>query len=132
MYQQEIHFFWPLTEQIRLDLDYTPCEEFEEEKRKKFASDSILLSLGDCNLWGTTSINNANLNPSSFVFNSNKGEVMKMDQEGIKMYPSTSAAKNAGYWGLTDKDFRIYRLKKPNWLARKATELIFSWIWVDV
>ncbi len=26
MYQQEISFFWPLTEQIPLDLDYAPCE----------------------------------------------------------------------------------------------------------
>ena len=26
MYQQEIRFFWPLTEQIPLDLDYTGCE----------------------------------------------------------------------------------------------------------
>ena len=25
MYQQEIKFFWPLTEQIPLDLDYTKC-----------------------------------------------------------------------------------------------------------
>lgn len=25
-YQQEIKFFWPLTEQIPLDLDYTGCE----------------------------------------------------------------------------------------------------------
>jgi hypothetical protein len=25
MYQQEIQFFWPLTEQIPLDLDYTEC-----------------------------------------------------------------------------------------------------------
>lgn len=25
MYQQEIRFFWPLTEQIPLDLDYTDC-----------------------------------------------------------------------------------------------------------
>jgi len=25
MYQQEIKFFWPLTEQIPLDLDYTEC-----------------------------------------------------------------------------------------------------------
>ena len=25
MYQQEIKFFWPLTEQIPLDLDYTDC-----------------------------------------------------------------------------------------------------------
>ena len=26
MYQQEIKFFWPLTEQIPLDLDYADCE----------------------------------------------------------------------------------------------------------
>lgn len=26
MYQQEIEFFWPLTEQIKLDLDYTDCD----------------------------------------------------------------------------------------------------------
>jgi hypothetical protein len=26
VYQQEIQFFWPLTEQIPLDLDYAPCE----------------------------------------------------------------------------------------------------------
>lgn len=25
MYQQEIQFFWPLTEQIPLDLDYSEC-----------------------------------------------------------------------------------------------------------
>lgn len=25
MYQQEIQFFWPLTEQISLDLDYSDC-----------------------------------------------------------------------------------------------------------
>ena len=27
MYQQSIQFFWPLTEQIPLDLDYTNCEK---------------------------------------------------------------------------------------------------------
>ena len=27
MYQQEIEFFWPLTEQIPLDLDYSECEK---------------------------------------------------------------------------------------------------------
>ena len=26
MYQQQIEFFWPLTEQIPLDLDYEECE----------------------------------------------------------------------------------------------------------
>jgi hypothetical protein len=29
MKQQEIQFFWPLTEQIKLDLDYTQCHPHE-------------------------------------------------------------------------------------------------------
>ena len=31
MYQQEIQFFWPLTEQILLDLDFKPCQDYETE-----------------------------------------------------------------------------------------------------
>jgi hypothetical protein len=27
MKQQEIEFFWPLTQQISLDLDYSPCSD---------------------------------------------------------------------------------------------------------
>ena len=27
MYQQEIQFFWPLTEQVPLDLDFTECDK---------------------------------------------------------------------------------------------------------
>lgn len=33
MQQLEIKFFWPLTEQIPLDLDFKPSEEYEDEKR---------------------------------------------------------------------------------------------------
>lgn len=35
MIQQDIQFFWPLTEQIKLDLDYTPCEKYNKEKLAK-------------------------------------------------------------------------------------------------
>lgn len=31
--QQEIKFFWPLTEQVPLDLDYAPCEPPKLEVR---------------------------------------------------------------------------------------------------
>lgn len=34
MYQQPFEFFWPLTEQIPLDLDYTPCIEFTKSKHE--------------------------------------------------------------------------------------------------
>lgn len=32
MDQLEIKFFYPLTEQIALDLDYEPCRKYEQEK----------------------------------------------------------------------------------------------------
>lgn len=35
MQQLEIKFFWLLTEQIPLDLDYTPCYEYGDEQRRK-------------------------------------------------------------------------------------------------
>lgn len=34
MQQLCIEYFYPLTEQIALDLDYTPCKKYEEDKRK--------------------------------------------------------------------------------------------------
>lgn len=34
MYQTEIEFFWPLTEQINLDLDFSPCEKYNQDKLK--------------------------------------------------------------------------------------------------
>lgn len=47
MQQLEIKFFWPLTEQIPLDLDYTGCE------KPKLALNSIPLN-GNA-MWGTVS-----------------------------------------------------------------------------
>ena len=49
MHQQEIKFFWPLTEQVPLDLDYTDCEK----PKLTVTSDSIGQTLFTTN--GTTS-----------------------------------------------------------------------------
>lgn len=48
MYQQPFEFFWPLTEQIPLDLDYTPCIEFTKSKHKSqiVSPQGTLFSLG--------------------------------------------------------------------------------------
>ena len=37
--QTEIQFFWPLTEQIPLDLDFSPSLAYEEEKRRQATLD---------------------------------------------------------------------------------------------
>lgn len=42
MQQLEIKFFFPLTEQIPLDLDFTPCEKYLEELRAKQIANSII------------------------------------------------------------------------------------------
>ena len=49
MYQQSIQFFWPLTEQISLDLDYTDCD-----RPKLHYDNSVLSNTGICFTNGTT------------------------------------------------------------------------------
>jgi hypothetical protein len=53
MYQQEIQFFWPLTEQIPLDLDYRPSYEYEAKKRADLIAGSVLMSNGVGITWAT-------------------------------------------------------------------------------
>ena len=36
MQQLEIQYFFPLTEQIELDLDFTESEHYDEQRRKKY------------------------------------------------------------------------------------------------
>ena len=52
MYQLEIKFFWPLTEQIPLDLDYSVCEK---PKLTTPYVNNGLLTLSDNSItWSTT------------------------------------------------------------------------------
>ena len=53
MKQLEIEFFYPLTEQIPLDLDYAPCAAFAEEQRMKMYSNSVLIAGNGITSWGT-------------------------------------------------------------------------------
>lgn len=123
MYQNEIKFFWPLTEQIDLDLDYTPCANYQAAKIESFGT----LQIGNGG-WGATTISNALVNPT-ITFEANGQERMRFTNEGIMMMGG--GAKKAGYWAINANDFRIYRDKKPNWIARKATQLVFGWKWID-
>lgn len=55
MKQLEIQYFWPLTEQIALPLDYTKCNEYDEAKRAKMFSESVTLSINGATTWCTVS-----------------------------------------------------------------------------
>ena len=64
MHQLEIEYFFPLTEQIPLDLDFNPCKEYAEQKQREMwaavASGNVLISAGTGTTWATIS----NIEPS--------------------------------------------------------------------
>jgi len=81
MRQLEIQYFFPLTEQIELDLDFKPCADYEEAQRKKQAytgynfdtwntNGAVLMSTGSNVTWsqriGDWEIPNENKQPSKF------------------------------------------------------------------
>jgi hypothetical protein len=105
MQQLAIEYFFPLTEQISLDLDFTPSKEYEEAKRKAWLSNSVLMSNGAI---GSTTW--ANVEPTTFQFRPNPNTV--------------------GHWKVTEH-IQVYQEKKPRWLVRKMSELLLGWKWMD-
>jgi hypothetical protein len=63
MQQLEIKYFFPLTEQIPLDLDYTPCIEFQNAKNASVVINNTGLVLSVAN-GGTTWASVSNIQPS--------------------------------------------------------------------
>jgi len=56
MYQQEIQFFWPLTEQIPLDLDFTDCDRpklWTTLPINNGGTGVVLMSTGSSVTWST-------------------------------------------------------------------------------
>ena len=73
MQQLEISYFFPLTEQIALDLDFTPSKEYETKLWEERAKSSITISSGmglmvgnGGTCWATVS---NNLGAPSFTIN---------------------------------------------------------------
>ena len=108
MQQLEIQFFWPLTEQIPLDLDYSPCDNYSKQLFGSITSvDSAALTIsGD---WGniTTATNIA---PNSFHIRDEPGSV--------------------GYWEITE-GMRAYKNEKPKYYIRYLTRILLGWVWKD-
>jgi hypothetical protein len=57
--QLEIEFFFPLTEQIPLDLDFTPSEDYIKEQRRKQAASSYSIGNGGIGYVTTASVINS-------------------------------------------------------------------------
>lgn len=106
MHQLEIQYFFPLTEQIPLDLDYTPSENYERSKRN-------LVSTTTLKDWLITNGMTANTN--------------------LQFAPTLNFSPDpdsVGYWEIT-KTLNVWRKTKPNWLHRKQTEFLLGWKWKD-
>jgi len=107
MKQLEIEYFFPLTQQIPLDLDFTPCQEYELNKEKFTTSitNSLLYNGSDFTLTNSA-INNAH----HLVFQ-----------------PSN---EYVGHWSISE-GVEVRRPAKPNWVVRKFSELLLGWKWKD-
>ena len=111
MKQLEIEFFWPLTEQIPLDLDFKPCEEFYRKLSVNAygtLSGSVLVSNG-----GTLGTTWTTLAPTT---------------TSLHIQPSPNYA---GHWEVSGENFQIYRETKPNWFHRVMNKLLINWEWKD-
>ena len=107
MQQLEIQYFFPLTEQIPLDLDFTPCVEFQKRKYENsvIGTSGMVLSVAN----GGTTWTTANV-ASTIQF--------RRDD------------KSVGYWKVGE-GFHMHNKKKPNWLHQKMTKIFFGWEWKD-
>jgi len=103
MTQLEFQFFWPLTEQIPLDLDFTEPDECSRERFRR----EIISVLNYTGEYAVTK------SPISTTFQ-------------IQTTPVS-----AGHWNVNGKDFQIGRGKRPSWLHRKLNKLLIDWEWVD-
>jgi len=108
MQQLEIEFFWPLTEQTELNLDFTPSEKWNEEWRKSQWNNTATSGSFLIGGIGTTSWTQPVT--SSFV---------------IK--PST---KNVGKWEISESMF-VYRPTKPNAVIRFMAKHLLGFKWHD-
>jgi hypothetical protein len=103
MKQLEIEFFWPLTEQIPLDLDYTDCDSPKYYWTDAITNNSVLMSNGSI---GATSWNV----PQTLAF--------------------TPSFNLVGYWKVGE-GLQMHNKKKPSWLHQQMTKIFFGWEWQD-
>ena len=110
MQQIEIKFFWPLTEQTELNLDFTPSEEWIAEWRKRQWASSTITSNG-----------------SLLVAN---GGSISWSQPMLNQFVVKQDVKNVGKWEITENMF-VYRPTKPNAVIRFMAKYLLGFKWHD-
>ena len=82
MYQLQIEYFWPLTEQIPLDLDYTSCLPKLENPTPIMSADGYTLSFAP---------NNSNITVTAYSMN------IDVDTTTIKLSKKPSVCRRVLY-----------------------------------
>jgi len=113
MQQQEIQFFWSLTEQLPLDLDFTPCEEYGKKKREELARNSVTYSNG-----------------AYLVSNGGVGVNWSTTPTFTSLH-IRAEPESVGYWEMGSAKLQVHREIRPSWFNRVMTKLFFGWKWKD-
>jgi hypothetical protein len=115
MQQLEISFFYPLTEQISLDLDFTPSEEWIADWRKR--------------QWNTNTLANS----GSFLIATDCTGITSWSQPVTNSFNSfviRPTEKSVGSWEITTGTF-IYKPTKPNAVIRFMAKHLLGFKWHD-
>lgn len=115
MQQLQFKFFFPLTEQNELDLDFTPSIQYQEDKRKEQMKYSVIstagITSGMCLTAGNVHAPWATIDPT---------------YQHFKVLPDGAV----GSWQVTP-NMSVGRKTKPKLLHRIFTKLILGWEWKD-
>lgn len=117
MQQLEIKFFFPLTEQNELDLDYKPCLDYAEEQRKK-----QLYSGYNFNTWLP--------NGAVLTTNGGTGTVAWAAVDPTYQHFQVLPDGAVGFWQITP-NMSVGRKTKPKLLHRIYAKLMLGWEWKD-
>jgi hypothetical protein len=99
MQQLNIEYFFPLTEQIPLNLDYTECD-----KPKIYFTGTS----------GTLLTHNGGIGSTTWSM-----------PQTIAFHPSNDSV---GYWKVGE-GLQMHNKKKPSWLHQQMTKIFFGWKW---
>jgi hypothetical protein len=105
MKQLEIQYFFPLMEQMQLDLDFTRSFKFVEDRQHRT---NLVQHINHINI-GCGSVTTSSYTTS------------------LNIRPDNNPA---GAIEVTP-DFHVYVKTKPNWLARFSMKKVFGWNWKD-
>jgi len=108
MQQTEIEFFFPLVEQTKLDLDFTPCEQWIAEWRNK--------------QWSPVT-------SGSYIIGNTCGATI-WSASPMTSFVIKPTEKNVGKWEITDSMF-VYRPTKPNAIIRFMAKYLLGFKWHD-